>query len=83
MALEIVEVLEPFLVHDYRVRVGARVMAWRRQDGMWVVSFNGNDVPVPEGTVGAIGASTTKAEAKPVYSAARLEQYQVAPAKPA
>jgi hypothetical protein len=59
------------------------VMAWRRPDASWVVSFNGNDVPVPDGTVGPVGSSAATTEAKSVYSAARLEQYQVAPAKPA
>lgn len=83
MSLEVVEVLRDFHVHDYRVREGARVMAWRESHGGWVVYFNGNDIRVPEGTVGAIGTGPAKAEAKPLYSAARLEQYQVAPAKSA
>ena len=83
MSLQVVHVLQAFRVRDYEVQVGARVMAWRGPAGAWVVTFNGNDVPVPEGTVEAVGTAPAKKEAPQVYSAARLEQYQVAPAKPA
>jgi hypothetical protein len=83
MKLQVVEVNEEFEVHGYRVRPGGRVMAYPRQDGSWIVYFNGNDVPVRDGTVGAVGSSGSKKEATQVYSAARLEQYQLAPAKPA
>lgn len=57
-------------------------MAWERLDGTWVVYFNGNEIPVPTGTVCALGTAPAKKEAPQVYSAARLEQYQVAPANP-
>lgn len=83
MHLQVVEVVEAFSVHDYTVQPGARVLAWHRSDGAWVVYFNGNDVPVTDGVVYALGTAPAKKEARQVYSAARLEQYQVAPAKPA
>lgn len=82
MSVELVEVLREFQVRAFHVPAGARVWAWRQADG-WVVLFNGNDIRVSDGTVGPIGAGASNAEAKPVYSAARLEQYQVAPAKSA
>lgn len=82
MKLQVVEVVEAFAVHGYTVQPGARVMAWYRDDGVWTVYFNGNDVPVADGTVCALGNAPAKKEAPQVYSAARLEQYQLAPAKP-
>lgn len=81
MQLQVVEVVEAFSVQGYTVQAGARVMAWHRTDGAWVVYFNGNDVPLAEGTVCALGTAPAKKEAQ-LYSAARLEQYQLAPAKP-
>lgn len=83
MHLQVVEVVESFSVHGYTVQPGARIMAWARADGTWVVYFNGTDVPVADGVVCALGTAPAKKEAPQVYSAARLEQYQVAPAKPA
>lgn len=82
MNLRVVEVEHEFRVHDYLVKPGARVMAWCRSGDDWVVYFNGNEVLVPPGTVYPLG--TAPAEKKPVevYSAARLEQYQLAPADP-
>ncbi len=82
MNLQHVEVFEAFFVHDYLVRPGARIYARQKPDASWAVYFNGNDVPVSETTVGPIGSAAAKKEASPIYSAARLEQYQVAPAKP-
>lgn len=81
MKLQVVEVVEGFSVHGYGVQPGARVMAWKRADDGWVVHFNGNDVGVPAGSVRAPGSAPMKKEAPQVYSAARLEQYQLAPAK--
>lgn len=83
MHLQVVEVVEPFSMHGYTVQPGARIMAWARADGTWVVYFNGNEVPVADGVVCALGMAPAKKGAPQVYSAARLEQYQVAPAKPA
>lgn len=82
MKLQVVEVVEEFTVNGYTVCQGARVMAWRRYDGVWIVFFNGNDVPVEEGIVYALGTAPEKKEATQVYSAARLEQYQLAAAEP-
>ncbi len=82
MPLEVVEVFEAFQVHDYAVRVGARVMAWKRKDDRWIVYFNGAELAVPDGTVAPVGTVPEKKEAAAVYSDARLEQYAVAPAPP-
>jgi hypothetical protein len=82
MNLQLVEVFEAFYVHDYLVRPGARVYAWQKPDASWVVYFNGNDVPIPATAAGPIGSAAGKKELPQVHSAARLEQYQVAPAKP-
>ncbi len=79
MPLDVVEVFQAFNVHDYRVRAGSRVMAWKRSDGPWIVYFNGNELQVPEGTVGAIGSAPVVKEEAQTYSSARLEQYQLAP----
>jgi hypothetical protein len=80
MTLQIVEVIEGFHVHAYFVQPGARVWAWRRNDDVWVIYFNGADVPVPEGTVRPPGSAPERAVAASPYSAARLDQYTVAPA---
>jgi hypothetical protein len=82
MRLQVVEVVHPFSVNTYTVQPGARVMAWRRADGAWIVSFNGNDVPVAGETVCALGTAPDQNKGAQAYSAARLEQYQLAPVKP-
>jgi hypothetical protein len=82
MDLKVVEVAQEFQVHGYVVRPGARVMAWSRSEDAWVVYFNGNEVDVEPGTVFALGTAPVEAKAAEVYSAARLEQYQLAPADP-
>lgn len=82
MKLRVVEVIQGFQAPEYFVSPGARVMAWQRATGEWVVYFNGNDVPVPDGTVRDLNSAPSESKAAPIYSAARLEQYQVAPAKP-
>lgn len=83
MNLQVVEVCEEFQVHGYRGSPGARVMAWQQRDGTWVVYFNGIHVLVADGRVAALGTGAPKKEAAQIYSAARLEQDQVAPAESA
>ena len=60
MKLEVVKVLRGFQAPGLFVEPGARLMAWRSREGAWIVYFNGNDVPVPPGTVVALEGSAQR-----------------------
>lgn len=64
----------------YVIRPGARLAVWYRDISAWVVYFNGRDLVIP--FENAVVVSEEAAERRLfVHSAARLEQYQLAPSK--
>jgi hypothetical protein len=80
---QIVQVHEAFVADGALVQPGARLSALQKKSGAWVVSFNGLDVEVPDGVVAPLGVTPAPRAAGPAYSDARMDQYQLAPAKPA
>jgi hypothetical protein len=80
---QIVQVHEAFVADGALVQPGARLNALQKKSGAWVVSFNGLDVEVPDGVVAPLGVTPAPRAAGPAYSDARMDQYQLAPAKPA
>ncbi len=82
MQHQIVQVHEAFVADGALVQPGARLSALQKKSGAWVVSFNGLDVEVPEGVVAPLGVTPAPRAAGPAYSDARMDQYQLAPAKP-
>jgi hypothetical protein len=80
---QIVQVHEAFVADGALVQPGARLTALQKKSGAWVVSFNGLDVEVPDGVVAPLGVTPAPRAAGPAYSDARMDQYQLAPAKPA
>ena len=75
-----VEVMQPFQVGDYTVPPGARLAA-RQDDGVWHVFFNGAELRMPRGVVGAVDSAEVKAAADERKSA-REEEYQLAVSPP-
>jgi hypothetical protein len=81
---QIVQVHEAFVADGAIVPPGARLVALKKKSGAWAISFNGLDVEVPDGVVAPLGVTPAPRAGGPVYSDARMEQYQLAPAaKPA
>lgn len=79
-----VEVMQPFGVGPHTVPAGARLVA-RQEDGVWYVFFNGAELRMARGVVGALDSPEVKAAAEERKSA-REEEYQLAatpPPKPA
>ena len=84
MEHQIVQVHEAFVADGALVQPGARLVALKKKSGAWAVSFNGLEVEVPDGVVAPLGVTPAPRAGGPVYSDARMEQYQLAPAtKPA
>jgi hypothetical protein len=75
-----VEVIQPFDVGATTVPPGARLAA-RQEDGVWYVFFNGAELRMPRGVVGAVDSPEVKAAAEERKSA-REEEYQLAVTPP-
>jgi hypothetical protein len=74
--MEVVEFMQEHTVLGRRIAAGARLLAWQ-SGGAWRVLFNGAEVLVPAGTVGALGSAEVKKAAEQRLSA-REEEYQTA-----